>query len=95
VFIDGEGEVDREETDAAGVATELGGFRVPSVMTEALEAFRGRAVRWDFCESCDMTLCLFLVDVGLDLEFRFLSASGTPSHFEFTLGTFPGSFLAA
>jgi hypothetical protein len=45
-------------------------------------------------EPCDMTLCLFLVD-GLDLECRLLIESGTPSHFEFTLGMFPGSFLDA
>jgi hypothetical protein len=99
--VEGVGEVDRKswsierpETDAAGEATELGGFRVPSVITDALETFRGRTVEWDMLESCDMTLCLFLVD-GLALACRFLIESGTPSHFEFTLGMFPGSFLDA
>jgi hypothetical protein len=49
--VEGDGEMDREfwsietsETDAAGEATELGGFRVPSVTTDAFEAFHGRAV---------------------------------------------------
>jgi hypothetical protein len=92
---EGEGEDAREETDAAGEATELGGFLVPSVMTDTLEALRGTAVSWVFCESCDVKLCLFLFDDELGLVCRFLIESGTPSHFEFTLGTFPGSFLDA
>jgi hypothetical protein len=86
--------------DVAGEATELGGFRVPSVMTEVVEALGGRAVEGGVCDSWDVILCLFLLDAldlmdFVDLGYRFLSASGTPSHFEFTLGIFSGSFLEA
>jgi hypothetical protein len=101
--VDGEGEIGRGsslivkfETDCAAEAMELGGLRVPSVMTESFDSFQDSVVSWESCEVCDVTLCLFLFDPldPLDLECRFLMDSGTPSHFEFTLGTVFGSFLA-
>jgi hypothetical protein len=102
VAVDGEGELDRDpsrrfrlDMDGTGEATELGGFLVPSVITDTLDGFHeGRAVAFDSCDSCDCTLHLFfLVDV-VDLGYRFLTYSGTPSHLEFTLGISFGSFLA-
>lgn len=81
--------------DGTGEATELGGFRVPSVMIEALEGFHdGRELGFEVCESCDCKLSLFFFVDTLDFEYRFLTESGTPSHFEFTLGIFSGSFFA-
>jgi hypothetical protein len=80
--------------DAAADAMEFGGLRVPSVITENLEptedleAFHGEAVR---LESCDIILCLFLVDSG-DAEYRFFTDCGTPFHLLFTFGTSFGSF---
>jgi hypothetical protein len=102
VVVDSEGELDRDSSrrlrldmDGTGEATELGGFRVPSVMTDTLDGFHeGRAVAFDVCESCDCTLHLFFLVDTLDLGYRFLIASGTPSHFEFTLGMSFGSFFA-
>jgi hypothetical protein len=79
--------------DAASEAIEFGGLRVPSVMTESLEATENPEVSQEAvnCGSCDVMLCLFLVDF-CDPEYRFFTDSGTPSHLELTLGTPFGSF---
>jgi hypothetical protein len=75
-------------------AIEFGGLRVPSVMTENLEPFHDNVVTCEFFESRDETLCLSLPEPA-DLVCRCLADSGTPSHFELTLGMFPGSFFVA
>jgi len=81
------------EGSDVGVATELRGFWVPSVSTDALSGFHVPVLERELCELCDCTLCLFFLLDALDLACCFLTISGTPSHFEFTLGTLSGSFL--
>lgn len=66
---------------------------MPSDSTDALEGFHVPALDRELCELCDCTLCLFFLLDALDLLCCFLTISGTPSHFEFTLGTLSGSFL--
>jgi hypothetical protein len=101
VVVDGDGDEDRDlariarsDTDGAGEATELGGFREPSVMIDAFEMFHVPALDWELCELWDSTLCLFFLLAALDFGCLFLTDSGTPSHLEFTLGTLSGSFFA-
>ena len=58
-------------------------------MTEACDAF-------DANEAPDARLfSLLVLVVTVAVEWRFLTASGMPSHLELTLGTFSGSFLLA
>lgn len=74
---------------------ELGGLRVPSVITENLDSFHRPFLMGEPSELLDaMLLLLSLVD-ALDVVYRCLTESGTPSHFELTLGTFRGSFWPA
>ena len=72
---------------------EFGGLRVPSVKTESFESFHGAALRGEPGEVLDDRLLRVPLVDPLDVEVRFcLTASGTPSHFELTLGTVEGSF---
>ena len=78
--------------DMEADATELGGLRVPSVMTENLDSFQGAFLRGEPKEPLDDTLILLSLLYALVVEYRCLTDSGTPSHFELTLGTEFGSF---
>lgn len=77
---------------------ELGGPRDSLDITENSEVFQGMA---DSCEACpkddpdDRLVSLLVLAVVLAVDWRFLTASGMPSHLELTLGTLSGSFLLA
>jgi hypothetical protein len=78
--------------DMEAEAIEFGGLRVPSVITENLESFHGAFLCGEPNEFPEARLLLIsLLDPPLAVEYRFLTELGTPSHFEFTLGTSEGS----
>lgn len=77
---------------------EFGGPRDSLDVTENSEVFQCIA---DNCEPLpnedpdDRFVSLLVLAVVLVVDCRFLTASGMPSHLEFTLGTLSGSFLLA
>jgi len=80
-------------------AIEGGGPRDSVDMTENSELFHGIA---EICEpfvsnedSYERFVSLLVLLAVAAVDCRFLTASGIPSHLEFTLGTLSGSFLLA
>lgn len=83
------------DVDSADEIIELGGLRVPSVMTVNLDSFQVMPRRWVAKVPRDITLLRLSLEEALAVEDRFFLRSGTPSHLELTLGTCGGNFWLA